>query len=195
MIMGLTNDLSIELYLHDVLFSSIGYGKRGIKLSEFPTNFKSEKFISEINEIWSVFSDISFVDLNKPIFTLNNDEIIFDFSFCEDWENNDDILAFILGGEKLSDSNVGWYVNTEKEKNDYERITMLANQLLKLLENYKGSDSDEIATEYGKIHFFWEVSGDEGCESYNVYLKFNTENDKFPIVKATSDFYEEGEGW
>jgi hypothetical protein len=193
--MGLTNDLSIELYLQDVLFSSIGCGKRGIKLSEFPTNFESEKFISEINEIWSVFSDISFVDLNKPIFTLNNDEILFDFSFCEDWENSDDILAFILGGEKLSDSNVGWYVNTEKEKNDYERITMLANQLLKLLENYKGSDSNEIATEYGKIHFFWEVSGDEGCESYNVYLKFNTENDKFPIVQTTSDFYEEGEGW
>ena len=193
--MGLTNDLSIELYLHDVLFSSIGCGKRGIKLSEFPTNFESEKFISEFNEIWSVFSDISFVDMNKPIFTLNNDEILFDFSFCEDWENNDDILAFILGGEKLSDSNVGWYVNTEKEKNDYERITMLANQLLKLLENYKGSDSDGFGTDNGKIHFFWEVSGDEGCDSYSVYLKFNTENDKFPIVQVMSDFYEEGEDW
>ena len=53
--MGITNDLSVELYLHDVLFANYGYGEKGIKLSKFPTNFESEKFISEINEIWSVF--------------------------------------------------------------------------------------------------------------------------------------------
>lgn len=49
--------------------------------------------------------------------------------------------------------------------------------------------------DYKIIYIFWEVSGDEGCESYNVYLKFNTENDKFPIIQAKYDFYEEGEDW
>lgn len=76
---------------------------------------------------------------------------MFWFSFCEDWENNDDILAFILGGEKLPDSNVEWYLNTQKEKNDYERITILVNQLLKLLENYKGEGGE---ADFGKISFF-----------------------------------------
>ena len=113
--MAYTNDLTVQIFLFDVCFSS----KSPIKVSQFPTNFEVEEFVSKINKIWTNFSDISFVDVNKPIVTLNNDEICFDFSFCEDWENNDDILAFILGGEKLPDSNVEWYLNTQKEKNDY----------------------------------------------------------------------------
>ncbi|MDB4098023.1 hypothetical protein N9546_04205 [Flavobacteriaceae bacterium] len=186
--MAYTNDLTVQIFLFDVCFSS----KSPIKVSQFPTNFEVEEFVSKINKIWTNFSDISFVDVNKPIVTLNNDEICFDFSFCEDWENNDDILAFILGGEKLPDSNVEWYLNTQKEKNDYERITILANQLLKLLENYNGEGGQ---ADFGKISFFWEVSGDEGSDSYSVYLKFNAENEKFPIARIAADFYEEGEGW
>lgn len=32
-------------------------------------------------------------------------------------------------------------------------------------------------------------------DSYSVYLKFNAENEKFPIARIAVDFYEEGEGW
>ena len=74
-----------------------------------------------------------------------------------------------------------------------KRITILANQLLKLLENYKG-EVDYLDFE-GRISYFWEVSGDEGTDSYNVDLKFNAENEKFPIARIVADFYEEGEGW
>ena len=71
-------------------------------------------------------------------------------------------------------------------------ITILVNQLLKLLENYKGEGGE---ADFGKISFFQEVSGDEGSDSYSVYLKFNAENEKFPIARIAVDFYEEGEGW
>ena len=71
------------------------------------------------------------------------------------------------------------------------RITKLANELLKVLDRYKGENEWDA----GCIVFHWQVIGDEGVENYNVTLRYNSEQINFPIVKVLSDFYEEGDDW
>ena len=189
--MAYTNDLTTEISLFDITLSN----NRSIKVTDLkendqlPNDFDIKSFCDEINKIWNSYSDLSFVDKENPLAILNGDNFNFNSQIWENWENNDEILAFILGGEKLDDSNLDWDLNLPKDKKEYERITKLANELLKVLDKYKG----ENVWNAGCIVFHWQVIGDEGVENYNVTLRYNSEHINFPIVKVLSDFYEEGD--
>lgn len=193
--MAYTNDLTTEISLYDNTLSN----NRTVNVSEWkensqlPNDFDIKSFCDEINKVWNSFSDLSFVDIENPLAILNGDSFNFNNQIWENWENNDEILAFILGGEKLDDSNLDWDLNLPKDKNEYERVTKLANELLKVLDRYKGEDG--LAFNAGCIVFHWQVIGDEGVENYNVTLRYNSEQINFPIVKVLSDFYEEGDDW
>ena len=191
--MAYTNDLTVEISLYDNILSN----DRTVNVSELkensqlPNDFDIKSFCDEINKVWNSYSDLSFVDKENPLAVLNGDSFNFNNQIWENWESNDEILAFILGGEKLEDSNLDWYLNLAKDKNEYERITKLANELLKVLDRYKGENEWDA----GCIVFHWQVIGDEGVENYNVTLRYNSEQINFPIVKVLSDFYEEGDDW
>ena len=118
--------------------------------SQLPNDFDIKSFCDEINKVWNSYSDLSFVDKENPLAILNGDSFNFNNQIWENWESNDEILAFILGGEKLDDSNLDWDLNLAKDKNEYERITKLANELLKVLDRYKGENDHPFKIHYRK---------------------------------------------
>ena len=190
--MAYTNDLTTEISLYDIPLSNSGT----VNISELkensqlPNDFDIKSFCDEINKVWNSYGDLSFVDKENPLAILNGDNFNFNGHIWENWENNDEILAFILGGDKLNDSRLDWDLNLQKDKKEYKRVTSLANELLKILKKYEG-ENDWM----DRINFYWQVIGDEGYENYRVSLKYNPEDIYFPIVEIVSDFYEEGDDW
>ena len=186
--MAYTNDLTTEISLYDNTLSN----NRAVNVSELkensqlPNDFDIKSFCDEINKVWNSYGDLSFVDKENPLAILNGDNFNFNGHIWENWENNDEILAFILGGDKLNDSRLDWDLNLQKDKKEYKRVTSLANELLKILKKYEG-ENDWM----DRINFYWQVIGDEGYENYRVSLKYNPEQINFPIVEIFSDFYEE----
>lgn len=106
--MAYTNDLTTEISLYDICLSN----SRSINISEskennqLPNDFDIKSFCDEINQVWNSYTDLSFVDKENPLAILNGDNFNFNSQIWENWENNDEILAFILGGEKLKDSSL-----------------------------------------------------------------------------------------
>ena len=190
--MAYTNDLTTEISLYDICLSN----SRSINISEYkennqlPNDFDIKSFCDEINQVWNSYTDLSFVDKENPLAILNGDNFNFNSQIWENWENNDEILAFILGGEKLKDSSLEWDLNLQKDKKEYEKVTRLANELLRILSKYEGK-LDYVE----RLNFHWQVIGDEGYENYRVSLKYNPEQINFPIVEIFSDFYEEDDEW
>ena len=190
--MAYTNDLTTEISLYDIPLSNNGtVNVSELKEnSQLPNDFDIKSFCDEINKVWNSYSDLSFVDKENPLAILNGDNFNFNSDIWENWENNDEILAFILGGDKLNDSRLDWDLNLQKDKKEYKRVTSLANELLRILKKYEGEDDW-----MDRINFYWQVIGDEGYENYRVSLKYNPEDIYFPIVEIVSDFYEEGDDW
>lgn len=160
----------LEIYIQEIDYSQdieIDFDKCKILINEL-----YEKWEDKHPEVFKDFRPVNVIDGKIKLNGSNG------------WEDDKYLLPFVVqGGDfnsfdpSYSGKEIGWG-REENFKNDI--ISSFTNDLVKLFGENAG------------INFAWQVTADDGYESYSVFITPNFEN-QFPNIDARATFYNEEE--
>lgn len=167
-----TNDLSVEFTIGDKLITNT----RSVLISELNDNIIND-LTDQLNALKDKYLDELPFLVNGNIVTINDGTISINNDLILTWEEDQSIQNLITCNEPEPESNVEWeLVWTWPEPS--EIASEYCNELMSIL-----------GGEGSSIHFFWEVYGEEGYDSYSYTHKYNPDG-KFPNSESFLDFYE-----